>query len=268
MRFAVMHVWPRVAELAEHRARDRRLEVGVVEDDERARCRRARARPASAAPSTARIRSFPTSVEPVNPSLRTSGFDVISAPIAGASSAAPVTTERTPAGRPASSASCCDRERRQRRLLGRLQHHRAAGGERRRRLARRHRRREVPGRDARGDADRLLEDEDAPVGARASGSCRRTPASPPRRTTRRTRRRTRSRARLGERLALLGHEEARESSSCSSIRSARRRRMLARSSRCATATPGSARSAASIARRVSAGAHARHLGDHLARWPD
>ena len=32
------------------------------------------------------IRSFPTSVEPVKPSLRTSGFEVISPPIAGASS--------------------------------------------------------------------------------------------------------------------------------------------------------------------------------------
>ena len=49
--------------------------------------------------------SFPTSVEPVKPSLRTAGFEVISPPIAGASSAAPVTTEKTPAGTPASSAS-------------------------------------------------------------------------------------------------------------------------------------------------------------------
>ena len=51
------------------------------------------------------ISSFPTSVEPVKPSLRTSGFDVISPPIAGASSASPVTTEKTPGGTPASSAS-------------------------------------------------------------------------------------------------------------------------------------------------------------------
>ncbi len=49
--------------------------------------------------------SFPTSVEPVKPSLRTAGFEVISAPIAGASSAAPVTIESTPGGIPASSAS-------------------------------------------------------------------------------------------------------------------------------------------------------------------
>ena len=48
--------------------------------------------------------SFPTSVDPVKPSLRTSGFEVISPPIAGASSASPVTTESTPGGTPASSA--------------------------------------------------------------------------------------------------------------------------------------------------------------------
>ncbi len=51
------------------------------------------------------IRSFPTSVEPVKPSLRTTRFEVISPPIAGASAASPVTTLKTPAGRPASSAS-------------------------------------------------------------------------------------------------------------------------------------------------------------------
>ena len=49
--------------------------------------------------------SFPTAVEPVKPSLRTSGFDVISPPISGASSASPVTIDRTPAGSPACSPS-------------------------------------------------------------------------------------------------------------------------------------------------------------------
>ena len=57
------------------------------------------------------MRSFPTSFEPVNPSLRTGGLDVSSPPIAGASSAAPVTTERTPGGSPASSAERGDGER-------------------------------------------------------------------------------------------------------------------------------------------------------------
>ena len=49
--------------------------------------------------------SFPTSVEPVKPTLRTSGFPVSSRPISGASAASPVTIESTPGGRPASSAS-------------------------------------------------------------------------------------------------------------------------------------------------------------------
>ena len=48
------------------------------------------------------ISSFPIPVEPVKPSLRTSGFEVISSPIGAA---LPVTTEKTPAGMPASSAS-------------------------------------------------------------------------------------------------------------------------------------------------------------------
>ena len=48
---------------------------------------------------------MPTSVEPVKPSLRTIGLDVISPPISGASSASPVTTLSTPGGRPASSPS-------------------------------------------------------------------------------------------------------------------------------------------------------------------
>ena len=41
----------------------------------------------------------------MKPSLRTSGLDVISRPITGASSASPVTIDSTPGGTPASSAS-------------------------------------------------------------------------------------------------------------------------------------------------------------------
>ena len=52
------------------------------------------------------ISSFPTSVEPVKPSLRTIGLPVSSPPITGASSAAPVTSWKTPSGRPASRPSC------------------------------------------------------------------------------------------------------------------------------------------------------------------
>src|SRR3989304_4571279 len=55
-------------------------------------------------PAHWRISSLPTSVEPVKPSLRTIGLEVSSPPIAGASSASPVTIERTPGGSPAPSA--------------------------------------------------------------------------------------------------------------------------------------------------------------------
>ena len=88
--------------------------------------------------------SLPISVEPVNPSLRTIGFDVISLPMTGASSASPVTTLSTPGGRPASSP---------RRMIASavsgvcsagLSTIVQPGAERRRRLARRHRGGEVP----------------------------------------------------------------------------------------------------------------------------
>ena len=54
-------------------------------------------------PAHCAIRRLPTCVEPVNVSLRTAGLEVISPPIAAASS--PVTMLRTPAGTPARAAS-------------------------------------------------------------------------------------------------------------------------------------------------------------------
>jgi hypothetical protein len=49
--------------------------------------------------------SLPTWLEPVKPTLRTTGFDVSSWPMAGASSASPVTIDSTPVGSPARWAS-------------------------------------------------------------------------------------------------------------------------------------------------------------------
>ena len=114
-------------------------------------------------PAHCAISSFPTSVEPVKPSLRTIGLEVISPPIAGASSASPVTTEKTPGGTPASSASAATASAESGVCSAGFKHHRAADGERRRRLARRHRRGEVPRRDPRGDADRLAQRDDPAV---------------------------------------------------------------------------------------------------------
>ena len=112
-------------------------------------------------PAHCAIRSLPTSVEPVKPSLRTIGFEVSSPPISGASAAEPVTIERMPRGTPGALGELGERERRERRLLGRLDDHRAACRERRRGLARDHRGGEVPRGDAGGDADRLLGHDDA-----------------------------------------------------------------------------------------------------------
>ena len=104
MRFALMQVWPELRNLqsmapatAASRSASSKTMKGALPPSSSETC--------FSCAEHCCISSLPTSVEPVKPSLRTSGFDVISAPIAGASSAAPVTTESTPAGRPASSAS-------------------------------------------------------------------------------------------------------------------------------------------------------------------
>ena len=136
IRLAEMHVWPELRNLQMSAPATALVEVGVVEDDERrvaAELERDLLHLVRALP----IRSFPTSVEPVKPSLRTIGFDGHLAPdlrrvlrIAG--------DDREDARRHARLlGERGDRERGERCLLGRLQHHRAAGGERGRGLARR-----------------------------------------------------------------------------------------------------------------------------------
>ena len=211
------------------------------------------------------IRSLPTSVEPVKPSLRTIGFDVISPPIAGASAASPVTTEKTPGGTPGLLGERRDRERGQRRLLGRLEHHRAADGERGRRLAGGHRGGEVPGRDAGGDADRLAQHDDPPVGERlldhAAVEALRLLAEP---LVERGGVRDLE-LRLEERLALLAHEERRQvvgalhhqvGEAAQDPRPVLRRPVL----------PGGQRPLGRLDRAARlGGAHPRHVGDRRAR---
>ena len=113
-------------------------------------------------PAACAISSLPTSVEPVKPIARTAGWSVIALPMARAS---PVTRLKTPGGRPARKRKFAERERGQRRLAGGLRHHRAADGDRRRDLAGDHRRGEIPRRDRRDHADRLLDHDDARIGA-------------------------------------------------------------------------------------------------------
>ena len=203
-------------------------------------------------PAHCAMRILPTAVEPVNASLRTSGLPVSSPPIAGASSASPVTTWKTPAGMPGTVGELGQRERRERRLLGGLADDRVARCERRRDLARDHGRREVPGRDAAADPDRLLQHDDPGIG------------------------RLRGNRVAVDALALLAHplkegggvpDLASDSASglpCSrvmiiarsrrwrSMRSEKPRRYAARSRAGRARQAGSAAAAASIARRVSA----------------
>ena len=76
----------------------------------------------------------------------------------------PVTTLRTPAGRPASSGEVGDAQRGERGLLGRLDDEGAAGGERGADLPREHEQREVPRQHEADDADRLAHHEGDVVG--------------------------------------------------------------------------------------------------------
>ena len=103
----------------------------------------------------------PTSVEPVKVILRTAGFSTNSSAIGPA---APVTMLTTPAGTPALFGELAPGEAGIGGGRGRLDHRGAAGGERRAELAADHRRREVPRRDRRDDADRLLDHHDATIG--------------------------------------------------------------------------------------------------------
>ncbi len=90
-----------IAEFGRDRAGYRRLEISIVEDDERAF-------PPSSSPTfftveaACCIRSLPIGVEPVKLMNRTAGCEVITMPIATAS---PVTTLSAPLGKPARSAS-------------------------------------------------------------------------------------------------------------------------------------------------------------------
>ena len=126
-------------------------------------------------PAHCAISCLPTSVEPVNVNLRTSGLVVSSSPIGPDAPG----HDRKHALRDAGAlGELAQRERRERRHRRGLDHHRAAGGERRTRLARDHRVREIPGRHRRAHADRLLDARRCAGRRLRAGSCRRRRASP------------------------------------------------------------------------------------------
>ena len=94
----------------------------------------------------------PTSVEPVNAILATSGCSTSRAP---QTEPGPTTTLTTPSGSPASTRELGEAQRGQRRQLGRLEHDRVAGRQRRSQLPGGDRQREVPRHDQPDDAERL-----------------------------------------------------------------------------------------------------------------
>ena len=176
-------------------------------------------------------------------------------------------TLSTPGGKPARCASSASASAENGVASRRLDHDGAAGGERRRDLARDHRAREVPRRDRRADADRLLDHDEAPVVADGRDHVAVDALALPRRTTRCTRRRSSiSPLRLGQRLALLGGEDQREVVDVGDHQLeplAQDRAALLGGLR--RATPATRASAASIARRVSAGAADRRGADRARR---
>ena len=102
-------------------------------------------------PATVRAIALPTSVEPVNATLSTSGCSTSARPVvAGAGD--DVDDARRQVGL---LADLGEQQRGQRRGLGRLEHDGVAAGQRRRDLPRQHQQREVPRDDLAGDAERL-----------------------------------------------------------------------------------------------------------------
>ena len=106
----------------------------------------------------------PTSVEPVNDSLRVRGS--LSSGSITAPECLAVITFSTPFGQAGLLEDLREREHRQRRLLRRLDDHRAARRDRRGDLAGAHRRREVPGRHEHARPHRLAHREDAALAGR------------------------------------------------------------------------------------------------------
>ena len=161
-----------------------------------------------------------------------------------------------------------ERQRRERRLRRRLEHDGAAGRDRRTGLARDHRQREVPRRDAGHDANRLLDDDDALVGLVAGNGVAVDALGFFAEPLEERRGVDHLALRLGERLALLGRHQPRQvllvlrASARTSVRTARGallRGLLA---------PGGQRAIRGLDRRPRlGGAELRHGADRLRRSP-
>ena len=128
MRLVQTQVWPALRNLQAIAPFDRRVEVGVVEDDEGRVAAQLHADTFFTVSAHCLSRILPTSVEPVNESLRTVLLAHSSPPI---TEALPVTTLKTPFGHARPLGQLGQRQRAIGRGARGLDHHRAAGGERR-----------------------------------------------------------------------------------------------------------------------------------------
>ena len=131
-----------------------RAVVGVVEDDVGALAAELQGDLLQVARAAACTISLPTSVEPVNATLSTSGCAASAAP---AVSPKPGDHVDHAVGHAGLGDQLGQPQRGQRGLLGRLEHHGVAGGQRRAELPRGHQQREVPRDDLPDDADRLAQ---------------------------------------------------------------------------------------------------------------
>jgi hypothetical protein len=150
-----------VAVLGDHRPFDRRIDVGVFEDDEG---RIAAELEADALHGGGRLRHQELADRRRAGEADEAHRRMLAPDLADGGRVAGDDVDD--AGRDAGAVGELGQgESRQRRLGSGLHHHGAADGDRRRALAGDHRRREVPRRDGGADADRLLLHEDAVVGA-------------------------------------------------------------------------------------------------------
>ena len=155
-------------------------------------------------------------------------------------------------------------ERRERRLLGRLAHDRVAGRERGRDLAGDHRRGEVPGRDAAADPDRLLEHDDPRVGRLGRDRVAVDALALLPHPLQESGGVADLGIRLGQRLTLLARHDHGEVAAVPEHQIGERAQ-ICRALACGTRTPGRERRVGALDRPARLrGAHARHLGEHLA----
>ena len=160
-----MHVWPELRYLQTSAPCTAFFEIGVVEDDER-RVPPELERDLLQGSRALRHQQLPHLGRPCEAKLADERLDVISPPITGASSASPVTTEKTPGGTPppprappppARRSGVCSAG------FSTIVHPTASvQGQ----ICGSASRTEVPGRDPGRDADRLLGDDDALLGPR------------------------------------------------------------------------------------------------------